>query len=288
MIHDWQQSHFVSTFLVRPFFLRDWHWIPIHNFWHDKLLWLPSVFPSGQETISPGDGANFPKPGDKLTMHYQWVDHQCYVILFYFTLLAKLEIFPCGVSSIFFHCSVFWLPMAGLLDATCAIFRNGTVDYNSCWACWVCKGHCDSLKVCCIMNTAPRETKSTNPWWPVRNDPLRIGNFALFIVHFSSFISIFNLAPVIEIHSFIQSSPFPRLLSNRIHESNTQSTTWHDTTITTSGTLAANGQKFDASRDRGRPFQFTIGVGQVRSQKLLFLVFGFDRFRSYFIIVELL
>jgi len=29
------------------------------------------------------------------------------------------------------------------------------------------------------------------------------------------------------------------------------------------GTLAANGQKFDASRDRGRPFQFTIGVGQV-------------------------
>lgn len=30
-----------------------------------------------------------------------------------------------------------------------------------------------------------------------------------------------------------------------------------------SGTLAANGQKFDASRDRGRPFQFTIGVGQV-------------------------
>ena len=29
------------------------------------------------------------------------------------------------------------------------------------------------------------------------------------------------------------------------------------------GTLAANGAKFDASRDRGRPFQFTIGVGQV-------------------------
>jgi FK506-binding protein 1 len=29
------------------------------------------------------------------------------------------------------------------------------------------------------------------------------------------------------------------------------------------GTLASNGQKFDASRDRGRPFQFTIGVGQV-------------------------
>lgn len=32
---------------------------------------------------------------------------------------------------------------------------------------------------------------------------------------------------------------------------------------THSGTLAANGQKFDASRDRGRPFQFTIGIGQV-------------------------
>jgi FKBP-type peptidyl-prolyl cis-trans isomerase len=30
-----------------------------------------------------------------------------------------------------------------------------------------------------------------------------------------------------------------------------------------SGTLASNGQKFDASRDRGRPFQFTIGIGQV-------------------------
>jgi len=30
-----------------------------------------------------------------------------------------------------------------------------------------------------------------------------------------------------------------------------------------SGTLASNGNKFDASRDRGRPFSFTIGVGQV-------------------------
>lgn len=29
------------------------------------------------------------------------------------------------------------------------------------------------------------------------------------------------------------------------------------------GTLASNGTKFDASRDRGRPFKFTIGVGQV-------------------------
>jgi len=29
------------------------------------------------------------------------------------------------------------------------------------------------------------------------------------------------------------------------------------------GTLASNGSKFDASRDRGRPFSFTIGVGQV-------------------------
>jgi len=26
-----------------------------------------------KETISPGDGVTFPKEGDKLTMHYQWV-----------------------------------------------------------------------------------------------------------------------------------------------------------------------------------------------------------------------
>ena len=29
------------------------------------------------------------------------------------------------------------------------------------------------------------------------------------------------------------------------------------------GTLAANGSKFDSSVDKGRPFQFVIGVGQV-------------------------
>lgn len=29
------------------------------------------------------------------------------------------------------------------------------------------------------------------------------------------------------------------------------------------GTLASNGKKFDASHDRGRPFSFTIGIGQV-------------------------
>mmetsp|Transcript_819 Transcript_819/g.1808 ORF Transcript_819/g.1808 Transcript_819/m.1808 type:complete len:128 (-) Transcript_819:2215-2598(-) len=29
------------------------------------------------------------------------------------------------------------------------------------------------------------------------------------------------------------------------------------------GTLASNGSKFDSSRDKGRPFQFTIGKGEV-------------------------
>ena len=32
----------------------------------------PETNPSAlQEVISPGDGTNFPKEGDKLTMHYQ-------------------------------------------------------------------------------------------------------------------------------------------------------------------------------------------------------------------------
>ena len=29
------------------------------------------------------------------------------------------------------------------------------------------------------------------------------------------------------------------------------------------GTLASNGEQFDASRKKGRPFQFTIGIGRV-------------------------
>lgn len=33
----------------------------------------PSLLSLFQEIISPGDGTTFPKPGDKLTMHYQWV-----------------------------------------------------------------------------------------------------------------------------------------------------------------------------------------------------------------------
>ena len=30
------------------------------------------------------------------------------------------------------------------------------------------------------------------------------------------------------------------------------------------GTLESNGSEFDSSHKRGRPFEFTIGVGQVR------------------------
>ena len=30
-----------------------------------------------------------------------------------------------------------------------------------------------------------------------------------------------------------------------------------------SGTLASNGEKFDSSVDKGKPFEFTIGTGQV-------------------------
>lgn len=38
------------------------------------------------------------------------------------------------------------------------------------------------------------------------------------------------------------------------------------------GTLASDGSKFDASYDRGTPFKFTIGVGQVFFPAILSLM----------------
>jgi hypothetical protein len=102
--------------------------------------WSLSLPITQQDIITPGDGKNFPKPGDKLTMHYVWV-----------------ECAPIG--------------------------RN-----------------------CMHLLRSPLLSR-----WPQN-----------FLFSFTSL----NVRPY-------------------------------------SGTLASNGSKFDASRDRGRPFSFTIGVGQV-------------------------
>lgn len=42
--------------------------------------------------------------------------------------------------------------------------------------------------------------------------------------------------------------------------------------VSLAGTLT-NGKKFDSSRDRGQPFVFTIGMGQISVPNLLHITF---------------
>ena len=46
---------------------------PLSAYFPHHHLFFLTLSTYSQELISPGDGTNFPKPGDKLTMHYQWV-----------------------------------------------------------------------------------------------------------------------------------------------------------------------------------------------------------------------
>jgi hypothetical protein len=60
-----------------PLFIDSSHFSPLILTSSIASLYFSSTHTLQQETISAGDGSNFPKAGDKLTMHYQWVVGSC-------------------------------------------------------------------------------------------------------------------------------------------------------------------------------------------------------------------
>ena len=178
-----------------------------------------------KEIVTPGDGKTFPKTGDNLTMHYQYV--------------------PCRVSCSAVPCRA----TNHLLCGAGGVFHNHT-HYHC---------HCTSRFV------SPLLCACTHPHHA----------FSPSSVGLSLFVSLSH-SRTLRIHGVCRLQQQQQLYHNYYHHQCcycccrcpivccTATTT---TVLTTdnhqSGTLASNGQKFDASRDRGRPFQFQIGIGKV-------------------------